>query len=572
MAQVSTENQNAQTSRLYKILVGIQKAKDDAELFKDDLNETHANEINAVDGSKFVTLFYCLDEVSDCIKHFIAKVEFLSKQTEKAIKVDGKENVVKAEPEEEFDYNAESNFQEDNHQLDVGRFVKKEEIENDYDTNGENIVNMSAVKDEYNSSLLNVLYPKEDLSYLLPKKRKPAKKKKKRNFTFPDEPGPFTCLVCGQVSVLKSEFWIHVKTQHKGETFKCGRCCDREFKFYSSLRKHIMITEAKKSGTVVLVECEICNKKVNISYIKSHIKRQHEGKVEMVNCEVCGLSMQKHSLRQHMFTHKEATIQCNGCEKMFTTEDKMMRHFKLVHERIRPFKCEVCGKGFANAANLKTHHVVHTGEKPHACELCGGTFTQKAHLNTHIKHVHEGKKRDQPSSQRQDVMCNTCGKLFFNKVTLKTHIEMIHMGIVRYKQKRQDLPCKICGKLFFGRQGLKHHEETHLPDRQTYPCEFCNVVLKCSGNLKRHIRVVHQGDKRYNCDVCKKAFSNSNAVKEHMTMHTGERFKCEICDKSFTQKSSLLAHKRRVHPAPPTYKTEEPFDPLTPQSQDSIYP
>ena len=119
---------------------------------------------------------------------------------------------------------------------------------------------------------------------------------------------------------------------------------------------------------------------------------------------------------------------------------------------------------------------------------------------------------------------------------------------------------------------MKHHEETHLPDRQTYPCEFCNVVLKCSGNLKRHIRVVHQGDKRYNCDVCKKAFSNSNAVKEHMTMHTGERFKCEICDKSFTQKSSLLAHKRRVHPAPPTYKTEEPFDPLTPQSQDSIYP
>lgn len=54
----------------------------------------------------------------------------------------------------------------------------------------------------------------------------------------------------------------------------------------------------------------------------------------------------------------------------------------------KPFKCELCGKSFKRAANLKIHKKkTHHGIRTNVCDLCDIPFNStdelKLHLNVH---------------------------------------------------------------------------------------------------------------------------------------------------------------------------------------------
>lgn len=57
----------------------------------------------------------------------------------------------------------------------------------------------------------------------------------------------------------------------------------------------------------------------------------------------------------------------------------------LIFTGERKHPCEICGKSFNRASNLKVHNRIHTGERPHVCAVCGRGFIQQHVLNNHIK-------------------------------------------------------------------------------------------------------------------------------------------------------------------------------------------
>jgi len=78
---------------------------------------------------------------------------------------------------------------------------------------------------------------------------------------------------------------------------------------------------------------------------------------------------------------------CGRCGKRFPSAGRLKLHMN-VHKEEKPFKCDVCEKGFSGPASLKNHKLLHTGES-FKCEYCDYSAVQKGNLKTHRLKVHK---------------------------------------------------------------------------------------------------------------------------------------------------------------------------------------
>ena len=65
---------------------------------------------------------------------------------------------------------------------------------------------------------------------------------------------------------------------------------------------------------------------------------------------------------------------------------------RYIHSKEKPFKCDVCGKGFCQQRTLAVHRTIHYEESPHKCAICGKLFNQRSALDAHSL-LHTERKR-----------------------------------------------------------------------------------------------------------------------------------------------------------------------------------
>jgi hypothetical protein len=86
----------------------------------------------------------------------------------------------------------------------------------------------------------------------------------------------------------------------------------------------------------------------------------------------------------------------------------------------RPYKCEICGKGFRTVGNRKTHQkVVCQGILDYQCTFCKRKFGQKTNMESHVKTMHP-----QPGSQ--DYQCSFCDQKYSLQAGVKRHMKAKH--------------------------------------------------------------------------------------------------------------------------------------------------
>merc|ERR1719186_261630 len=78
---------------------------------------------------------------------------------------------------------------------------------------------------------------------------------------------------------------------------------------------------------------------------------------------------------------------CGQCGKRFASAGSLKLHLN-VHKEDKPYKCDVCEKGFSAPASLTNHKLLHTGET-FRCDYCDYSAVQKGNLKSHRLKVHK---------------------------------------------------------------------------------------------------------------------------------------------------------------------------------------
>ena len=54
----------------------------------------------------------------------------------------------------------------------------------------------------------------------------------------------------------------------------------------------------------------------------------------------------------------------------------------------RPYKCDICQKGFKSPSSLKVHRRIHNGTKDYQCFACNFKCNTSSGLKSHLKNKH----------------------------------------------------------------------------------------------------------------------------------------------------------------------------------------
>ncbi len=140
------------------------------------------------------------------------------------------------------------------------------------------------------------------------------------------------------------------------EEHKCPRTgCNAAFLSRDRLAEHSRDCRDDDDGDIKKlflspVKCPICDQTfTRASALAEHVDREHrappDGENSSDGADVVVFDEDGGNRR----------FKCRDCGKLYTQKVSLSRHFASKHAAVKPFSCEVCGRGFARASYLKDH-------------------------------------------------------------------------------------------------------------------------------------------------------------------------------------------------------------------------
>ena len=183
---------------------------------------------------------------------------------------------------------------------------------------------------------------------------------------------------------------------------------------------------------------------------ESGLKKSSSGPASYqdTQCKLCKESfINAIMLKKHMAKHevsnvpKEFPCTWPDCKLICHDAGKLRKHY-IGHTGGKPYKCDVCSRGFDLEYNMKIHRRIHSGDRAFKCSVCSKSFSQKTFLNLHMNiHSIPGKKAGSVCRNmvRQGIV--PAGSGAFYKRKLQRY----------YKERKTSKPseCGLRGKVRF---------------------------------------------------------------------------------------------------------------------------